>query len=148
MMEQERIAAMATQMATGTGVAQSASDLEQLELIKTNQLAWIFVRNVRMAAFENEGNIVLTVERIGCLDKTVTVDFTTEDETANAGEDFGELGSTEQVAGQLSFAPDMTEMEITVPIIDDNQWEPDETFLIKLSNPQVAACLLPGISGV
>ena len=114
----------------------AATDLEQLELIKDNKLVWVFARNVRMAAFENEGSVALVVERIGCLDREVTVDYCTEDETATAGEDYGELGSTEPVKGTLVFPPDVTEQIITVPIIDDNQWEPDETFLIQLRNAQ------------
>jgi hypothetical protein len=32
---------------------------------------WVFARNIRMAAFENEGQIQLIVERIGCLDREV-----------------------------------------------------------------------------
>jgi hypothetical protein len=68
--------------------------------------------------------------------RQVTVTYCTEDETANVGEDYGTLGSTKPVTGTLTFPPDVTEQMIVVPIIDDNQWEPDETFLIKVKLAQ------------
>ena len=82
----------------------------------------------------------------------MTVDYVTVDQTAIAGKDFVET------RGQLTFEPCvsashcvtvnvaathhvnrlgvgsryMTERLITVPLIDDQQWEKDATFLIKL----------------
>ena len=103
---------------------------EQQELINSGKLVWIFARSPRLAAFENEGSVTLIVERMGALDQEVTVDYATEDETATAGEDY------EPQQGQLVFPPKVTEQTITVPIIDDDQWEPDETFFIQLMNPQ------------
>ena len=33
----------------------------------------------------------------------------------------------------LTFAPGETEKTVTIEIVDDNQWEPDEEFFLKLS---------------
>jgi solute carrier family 8 (sodium/calcium exchanger) len=112
---------------TGTEATQ-----EQQAALKEGQLTWIFARSVRLAAFENEGSVTLMVERLGSVNHEVSVDYTTEDDTATAGEDY----ETQQ--GTLVFAPNITEMSITVPIIDDVQWEPDETFNIVLSNPRLS----------
>ena len=92
-------------------------------------------------------SVALAVERIGCLNREICVDFTTEDETATAGEDYGETGNTDPVTGTLTFGTDVTEQMVTIPIIDDNQWEPDETFRIKLSNPRLSHTSTAGKSG-
>jgi hypothetical protein len=61
--------------------------------------------------------------------KTVTVDYTTVNGTALAGEDYG------AVQGQLTFAPGVTSRTITVNIIGDNLKEGNETFTVVLSTP-------------
>jgi len=59
---------------------------------------------------------------------TVTVDYTTVDGTATAGEDyFGESGT-------ISFAPGQTGQTITIDIVGDAIPELDEDFSIVLSN--------------
>ncbi len=59
---------------------------------------------------------------------TVTVDYTTVDGTATAGEDyFAETGT-------ISFAPGTTSQTITIDIVGDAIPELDETFSIVLSN--------------
>jgi solute carrier family 8 (sodium/calcium exchanger) len=110
---------------------------EQQAALKEGKLAWIYARSTRLAAFENEGNVTLIVERIGSLSQELSVDYTTEDDTATAGEDY------EPQEGTLVFAPNVTEQSITVPIIDDVQWEPDETFNINLSNPRLSGSTSP-----
>ena len=49
------------------------------------------------------------------------------DGTATAGEDYV------KVDGTLVFQPHEKKKAITVTIIDDDAWEPDETFFVKLS---------------
>ena len=58
----------------------------------------------------------------------------TIDGSANEGEDY------QAVDEILTFEPMETEKEIGITIVDDNQWEPDEEFFLKLS-------LLPGGQG-
>ena len=58
----------------------------------------------------------------------ITVDrVETIDGSANEGEDYQAVNEV------LTFEPHETEKEIGVTIVDDNQWEPDEEFFIKLS---------------
>ena len=59
---------------------------------------------------------------------TVTVDYATSDGTGTAGSDYTEM------SGTLTFATDVTRQTIRVPLLDDETDEPDETFVVTLSN--------------
>ncbi|XP_060941535.1 solute carrier family 8 member 4a isoform X1 [Limanda limanda] len=82
--------------------------------------------------FENCGSLKVSVSRhggeSGC---TVKVDYRTEDGTANAGSDY------EFAEGTLVFKPGETTKEFTVGVIDDDIFEEDEHFYVRLSNPRI-----------
>ncbi|XP_071479880.1 sodium/calcium exchanger 3-like [Diadema antillarum] len=81
---------------------------------------------------ENVGNFTITVARLGGdMNSTVYVDYKTEDGTANAGSDYhyGE--------GTLIFKPGETQKEIPLTIIDDDIFEEDEHFYVRLNNIRV-----------
>jgi len=59
------------------------------------------------------------------------VDYRTEDGTANAGSDY------EFAEGTLVFKPGENLKELTVGIIDDDIFEEDEYFYVRLSNPRI-----------
>ncbi|XP_070980945.1 sodium/calcium exchanger 1-like isoform X2 [Oncorhynchus clarkii lewisi] len=81
---------------------------------------------------ENCGTVAVNVlRRGGDLTKTVSVEFRTEDGSANAGSDY------EFTEGVVVFKPGETQKEIRVGIIDDDIFEEDENFLIHLSNVKV-----------
>ncbi|XP_037829351.1 sodium/calcium exchanger 1b isoform X3 [Kryptolebias marmoratus] len=81
---------------------------------------------------ENCGTVAVNVARRGGdLNKTVSVEYRTEDGTANAGSDY------EFTEGVVVFKPGETMKEIRVGIIDDDIFEEDENFLIHLSNVKV-----------
>nr|XP_046257044.1 sodium/calcium exchanger 1b isoform X1 [Scatophagus argus]XP_046257045.1 sodium/calcium exchanger 1b isoform X1 [Scatophagus argus] len=81
---------------------------------------------------ENCGTVAVNVvRRGGDMGKTVSVEYRTEDGTANAGSDY------EFTEGVLVFKPGETLKEIRVGIIDDDIFEEDENFLIHLSNVKV-----------
>uniref|UniRef100_A0A8P4G2S9 Calx-beta domain-containing protein n=1 Tax=Dicentrarchus labrax TaxID=13489 RepID=A0A8P4G2S9_DICLA len=81
---------------------------------------------------ENCGSVALNiVRRGGDLTSTVSVDYRTEDGTANAGSDY------QFTEGTIMFKPGETEKEIRIDIIDDDIFEEDEHFLIHLSNVKV-----------
>ncbi|XP_031806259.1 sodium/calcium exchanger 1 isoform X5 [Sarcophilus harrisii] len=83
---------------------------------------------------ENCGTVALTIIRSGGdLTNTVSVDFRTEDGTANAGSDY------EFTEGTVVFKPGETQKEIRVGIIDDDIFEEDENFLVHLSNVKVSS---------
>lgn len=81
---------------------------------------------------ENCGSVALNVvRRGGDLTSTVSVDYRTEDGTANAGSDY------QFAEGTIVFKPGETEKEIRIDIIDDDIFEEDEHFLVHLSNVKV-----------
>lgn len=81
---------------------------------------------------ENCGSVALNVvRRGGDLTSTVSVDYRTEDGTANAGSDY------RFTEGTVVFKPGETEKEIRIDIIDDDIFEEDEHFLVHLSNVKV-----------
>jgi hypothetical protein len=61
--------------------------------------------------------------------QNVTVDFATADGTAVSGSDYQSLN------GSLTFSPGETSKTVNVLVNGDTQNEPDETFLVQLSNP-------------
>ena len=63
----------------------------------------------------------------------VTVDYTTTDGSAKAGEDY------QPQAGQLVFAPGQKQQTITVTITHRETPGPDRTFFVDLSNPSRGA---------
>lgn len=81
-----------------------------------------------VAVDEAAGNAVFTVTRAGLTGQLVSVDYTTSDGTAIAGDDYT-MGS-----GPLSFAPGETSQTIAVPVLEDALLEADETFGVTLSN--------------
>ncbi|XP_026215101.1 sodium/calcium exchanger 1-like isoform X17 [Anabas testudineus] len=82
---------------------------------------------------ENCGSVALNVvRRGGDLMNTVSVDYRTEDGTANAGSDY------QFTEGTIVFKPGETEKEIRIDIIDDDIFEEDEHFLVHLSNVKVS----------
>jgi Calx-beta domain len=67
---------------------------------------------------------------------TVTVDYSTADSTAAAGDDYAGVTTT-----QLTFNPGETSKQVTVQVNGDTTFEPDETFFVNLSNPSNATLL-------
>ena len=54
--QDEKIARLSEMERAGSPSAAGAADIEQaLARIKQDQLIWVCARNIRMAAFENEG---------------------------------------------------------------------------------------------
>ncbi len=82
-------------------------------------------------------NLDITVSLSQASTEAVTVDFTTVDDTAVAGEDY--LASS----GTVTFAPGQTSQTITLSVIGDTVVEEPEveTFLVNLSNASGATIL-------
>lgn len=94
----------------------------------------IFFEPGSYQCLENCGTVAVNVvRRGGDLGKTVSVEYRTEDGTANAGSDY------EFTEGVVVFKPGESTKEIRVGIIDDDIFEEDENFLIHLSNVKVLA---------
>ncbi|KAM6960982.1 sodium/calcium exchanger 3 [Aplochiton taeniatus] len=81
---------------------------------------------------ENCGGAILSITRKGGdVAKTIYVDYKTEDGSANAGADY------EFTEGTVVFKPGEVVREISVGIIDDDIFEEDEHFFVRLSNLRV-----------
>jgi hypothetical protein len=88
-----------------------------------------------------EGNIgttafTFTLTLSEAVSQTVTVDYTTADNTATAADsDYAPV----LVAGTATFAPNTTSTTITIQVTGDTKFENNETFFVNLTNPQNAS---------
>lgn len=78
---------------------------------------------------ENGITATITVTRVGGSFGTVGVDYASSDGTATAGIDYT------AVIGSLSFADGVTSQSFSITILDDVDYEGDETLNLILSNP-------------
>jgi hypothetical protein len=91
------------------------------------------------AATEGTGVVTVTVQRVGGSVGAVSVNYSTQSGTANAGSDFT------ATSGTLSWANgDTADKTFTIPIANDGITEPLETFTVTLSNPSGAAGVFVG----
>jgi len=96
-----------------------------------------------LSVVENAGNLIVTVNRVGGSDGTVSVQYRTLDgaygmpshQTAWAGSDYSSK------SGTLTFAPGETSKTFAVPITNDTSVEQSEYFTIQLRNPAGGATL-------
>merc|ERR1712141_945536 len=80
---------------------------------------------------ENIGSFDVTIIRKGGdLNTTVQVDYKTEDGTACSNGDYS------GVAGTLTFGPGETSKTVELSVEDDDVFEEDEHFYIRISNPR------------
>ncbi|KAK7113072.1 sodium/calcium exchanger 1-like [Littorina saxatilis] len=79
------------------------------------------------AVLEKDGEVSLILMRTGNLDNRVLVRVETIDGTAEAESDYIPYKET------LVFEPGETSKNVDVKIVDDNEWEPDEVFFVKLA---------------
>ena len=84
---------------------------------------------------ESAGNVTVTVTRTGGTDGTITVGYATSDGSAKANSDYT------PTSGTLSFGPGEVTKTFTVALVDDPSAEPDEAFIVTLSNPTGGATL-------
>jgi Calx-beta domain len=83
---------------------------------------------------EGAGTVTLTVIKEGTAADTVTVHYATSD-----GFSASAPGDYIATSGDLTFAPNETTKQFTVPIVENATYEGDETFNVILSNPSGAA---------
>uniref|UniRef100_A0A224YZS6 Solute carrier family 8 (Sodium/calcium exchanger) n=1 Tax=Rhipicephalus zambeziensis TaxID=60191 RepID=A0A224YZS6_9ACAR len=119
--------------------AKAADEVEQGKLLKpvpepeNKNVATIEFNASSCAVLEKAGKVDVLIRRKGKLDCPATCRVETIDGTALAGEDYMELRQ------MVMFQPGETQRRVTVQIVDDNQWEPDETFFLRLSLPATAS---------
>ncbi|CAF3448082.1 unnamed protein product [Rotaria sp. Silwood1] len=109
-----------------------SSEKQQLISDATSHISKIHFEPNHYTVLENAGYVTLHVLRTdGNLRNTVYVDYMTEDGTATHGADY------EPAEGTLIFYPMETHKQIQVKIIDDEIFEEDEHFSVKLSNLKI-----------
>jgi hypothetical protein len=87
-------------------------------------------------------NAVFTVTLSAASGQTITVNYTTADGSATAGEDYV------ATSGTLTFPPGTTTLTISVPLIrDSNNVEPPETFSLILSGSANATIVNGTVTG-
>jgi hypothetical protein len=90
----------------------------------------------RYAITEADGQINITVERVGDNRRAIAVDYVTQDETAIASQDY----TATQGTLQWDIGDSQTKT-VTIPLIIDPNPEVNETFNLSLSNPTNSAQL-------
>ena len=126
----------------GTWEQQPDSEALQIRLkgqLLTSTLPALSFDNINISVDEDGSQAALSVELSQASTVTVTVDYATSDNTAEAGDDYTDT------SGTLTFAPGETVKAIIVPILDDAIYEPLERFNVTLSNPTGAT--LPTFPG-
>jgi len=77
------------------------------------------------------GTFMVTITREGGdLSLPVQVDYKTEDGTACSPDDYT------GVSGTLTFGPGVTQQQVELEVMDDDVFEEDEHFYIRISNPR------------
>ncbi|XP_043931723.1 sodium/calcium exchanger 1-like [Protopterus annectens] len=112
--------------------ARKAVSMQEVQTGEDDHTTKVMFEPSHYQCFENCGSLVLTIVRKGGdMNHTIKVDYRTEDGTANAGSDY------EFAEGTLIFKAGEVQKEITIGIIDDDIFEEDEYFYVRLSNVKV-----------
>ena len=98
------------------------------------------VRDAR--ADESSQAVRFTVMLDGTPQQTVSVDYTTSNGTASAGQDYAAK------SGTLTFAAGETTKTIDVPVLGDASTENNETFALTFANANGAELLNGGVTGI
>ncbi|XP_028421089.1 sodium/calcium exchanger 3 isoform X1 [Perca flavescens] len=132
----------ATRMMTGAGnilkkhVAEQAKKSVSVQEVHVEEpeeyVSRIAFEPAVYQCLENCGAAILSITRKGGdINKTIYVDYKTEDGSANAGADY------EFSEGTVVFKPGEMIKEINIGIIDDDIFEEDEHFFVRLCNLRV-----------
>ncbi|XP_068208798.1 sodium/calcium exchanger Calx-like isoform X3 [Palaemon carinicauda] len=104
-----------------------APNLGEVPQVKPHQNAIIDFHAGSCAVMEDIGKFKVALCRSGRLDNRVSVRVETIDGTATEEQDYVPINEV------ITFDPEETEKLVEVEIINDNQWEPDEEFFLKIS---------------
>jgi hypothetical protein len=120
-------------MGTPANAAQGAVVSQTITIQDDDLLPVVALAGSTASVGESAGAISLTVSLNAASGRSVAVQYATSSGSATAGSDY--VGAT----GTLTFAAGTTTQTIVVPIGDDIAGEPNETFIVTLSNPSSAS---------
>merc|ERR1719445_1498264 len=107
----------------------AAAAAAKAEEKKDDGVCRIFFDPPHYTVMESVGTFEVTIVREGGdLNTTVQVDYKTEDGTASSEGDYIEA------IGTLTFGPGETQKMVTLEVLDDDVFEEDEHFYIRISN--------------
>ena len=112
----------------GTGETLTSDAFPSSGTITAGTLPALSFAGSNITVNETAGTATLTVELDPASTGTVTVDYATSDQTAQAGVDYT------ATSGTLTFAASETSKTITVPILNDTDYDPSQRFRVTLSN--------------
>lgn len=112
----------------GLGSPFSDSNAES-DIFLGEQPGFVRLNSATYNVNESGPTITITVERLGGAGGDISIDYTTVQDTATEGSDYS------LASGTLNFANGETSKTFDVSITDDPDFEGDEVFKVKLSNP-------------
>ncbi|CAO1425502.1 unnamed protein product [Diamesa serratosioi] len=107
------------------------AELQRVDVIDTTDdghACKVYFEPGHYTVMESCGDFEVRVVRRGDLSTMVTVDFETEDGSAEAGSDY--IGKK----GTLTYPPGVDEQRFRLEVIDDDVFEQDEHFYVRLCN--------------
>merc|ERR1719411_1470134 len=111
--------------------AAAEEEKEAIEEEKDDGVMRIYFDPPHYTVMESVGSFMTTIVRKGGdLSLPVCVDYKTEDGTACSPDDYT------GVSGTLTFGPGVTEQQVELSVEDDDVFEEDEHFYIRISNPR------------
>merc|ERR1712198_273994 len=109
----------------------AAAAAAKAEEKKDDGVCRIFFDPPHYTVMESVGTFEVTIVREGGdMNETLQVDYKTEDGSACSPDDYTEA------VGTLTFGPGVTEQKVTLSVEDDDIFEEDEHFYIRISNPR------------
>jgi hypothetical protein len=116
--------------AARSGGQAAAQDIDniQVQYLSLAQTA-LPVATKCASVVESDGQIALAFNRVGSTNGTLTLNYTTNPNSALEGSDYTPISNT------LTFADGEATKMLTVPIINDTAEESDESFRVTLSAP-------------
>merc|ERR1712121_362510 len=122
------------QLAAENEAAKAEADAKEAELAvedekKDDGITRVMFDPPHYTVMESVGTFEVTIVREGGdLNTTIQVDYKTEDGTASHPGDYIEA------VGTLTFGPGETQKMVTLEVLDDDVFEEDEHFYIRISN--------------
>ncbi|MEM7032678.1 MAG: Calx-beta domain-containing protein [Chloroflexota bacterium] len=117
--------------AATNGIIQDAPNNAATMTIADNDQSQISINDVAITEEDVTTTATFTISLDIPSDRTITVTYQTENDTAMAGTDFVSKSET------ISFAPTETEVGVSIDILGGTANEETESFNVILSNPQV-----------